>query len=109
MSGIEVSLTIAGLALITLLTRGFFILPDRDLPMPGWLQEALRYAPIGALAALVTPEIVMTQGHLIDTWREPRVLGALAATAWYVWRRDLLGTILVGTGTMLIFRVGLGW
>lgn len=109
MSGLEIALTIAGLAAITLLTRGFFILPDRELPMPAWLQEALRYAPIGALAALVTPELVMSQGHLITTWRDARLFGALAATLWYVWRRDMLGTIVVGTGAMLILRVGLGW
>jgi len=109
MSDLEIALTIAGLAAITLLTRGFFILPDRELPMPAWLQEALRYAPIGALAALVTPELVMSQGQLISTWRDARLFGALAATLWYAWRRDMLGTIIVGTGAMLILRVGLGW
>jgi hypothetical protein len=29
--------------------------------------------------------------------------------AWFLWRRDLLGTILSGTVVMLAFRLGLGW
>ena len=34
---------------------------------------------------------------------------ALAATLWFVWRRDMLGTIVAGTAAMLICRLGLGW
>lgn len=109
MSTLEIIVTIAGLVLITLGTRGFFILPDRELPMPEWLREGLRYAPIGALVAVIAPELVMSHGQLIGTWMDARLFGAAAATAWFVWRRDMLGTIIVGTGVMLIFRMGLGW
>ena len=109
MNAWETVLTIAGLVLITLGTRGFFILPDRELPMPEWLREGLRYAPIGALVAVIAPELVMTQGRLISTWMDARLFGAAAATAWFVWRRDMLGTIIVGTAVMLILRMGLGW
>lgn len=105
----ETIVAIAGLALITLLTRGFFILPSRDLPMPEWLREGLRFAPIGALAAVIAPELVMSHGRLIDSWVDARLFGAAAAVAWYVWRRDMLSTIVVGTGVMLILRLGLGW
>lgn len=105
----ETIVTIAGLVVITLLTRGFFILPSRELPMPGWLREGLRFAPIGALAAVIAPELVMSHGQLITTWVDARLFGAAAAVAWFVWRRDMLGTILVGTGVMLSLRLGLGW
>jgi branched-subunit amino acid transport protein len=109
MSDWQTALTIAGLALITVVTRGFFIWPERELPMPGWLKEGLRHAPIGALVAVVLPEIVLSQGQLISTWRDPRLAGTLAATLWYVWRRDMLGTIVAGTAAMLVCRLGLGW
>lgn len=109
MNAWETVLTIAGLVLITLGTRGFFILPERELPLPEWLREGLRYAPIGALVAVIAPELVMTQGRLIGTWMDARLFGAAAATVWFVWRRDMLGTIIVGTAVMLIFRMGLGW
>ncbi len=109
MSTAETLLTIAGMVLVTLLTRGFFILPSRELPLPTWLREGLRYAPIGALVAVVAPDLLMSQGHLITTWQDARLFGAATATAWYIWRRGMLGTIVVGTGAMLILRLGLGW
>lgn len=109
MTTLETILAIAGLVLITLLTRGFFILPSRELPMPEWLREGLRFAPIGALAAVIAPELVMSHGQLITTWADARLFGAAAAVAWFVWRRDMLSTIVVGTGVMLSLRLGLGW
>jgi len=109
MSPLEIFFTTIGMAVISLLCRAFFLIPKQDLPMPGWLREGLRYAPIAALSAVVAPELVLTQGHLIDTWRDPRVFGALAGLALYAWRRSLFGTIVGGTGVMLALRFGLGW
>jgi branched-subunit amino acid transport protein len=100
---------ILGLGVITVLTRAFFMIPERELPMPGWLKQGLRYAPLAALAAVVAPEVVMTKGELIDTWKDARLFGAAAATAYYFWRRSILGTILSGTAVLLVLRLGLGW
>lgn len=105
----ESVIAIVGLAFITLLTRGFFILPSRDIPMPGWLRQGLRYAPLAAMAAIVAPEILMTQGRLIGTWQDARIFAAAAGAAWFFWRRSILGTIVAGTATMLTLRLGLGW
>jgi branched-subunit amino acid transport protein len=109
MSPLEIFLTTLGMTAISLLCRAFFLIPKQDLPMPNWLREGLRYAPIAALAAVVAPELVMTQGHLIDTWRDARIFGAVAGLATYAWRRSLFGTIVAGTGVMLALRFGLGW
>jgi branched-subunit amino acid transport protein len=109
MSQLEIFFTILGMAAVTLLFRAFFLLPQQDLPMPNWLREGLRYAPIAALTAVVAPEIVMTQGHLIHTLRDARVFGAIAGLLFYLWRPDLFGTIVCGTGVMLLLRFGLGW
>lgn len=109
MSTAEALITIVGLALISLLTRGFFILPSRELPMPAWLQRGLRYAPVAALVAVVVPEVVMTDGRLLTTWQDARLFAAAAGIGWYFWRRSILGTIVVGTGVMLLLRLGLGW
>jgi branched-subunit amino acid transport protein len=102
-------LAILGLAVITVATRGFFLYPERDLPLPGWLRQGLRYAPLAALAAVVAPEVVMTQGHLITTFKDARIYGTLAATAYFFWRRGILGTIVTGTLVLVVLRIGLGW
>jgi branched-subunit amino acid transport protein len=109
MTSTEIFLTTLGMAVVILLCRASFLLPDEELPMPGWLREGLRYAPVAALAAVVAPELVLTQGHLIDSWRDARIFGAVAGLAFYAWRRSLFGTIVCGTGVMLALKFGLGW
>lgn len=102
-------LTILGLAVVTVLTRSFFFLSSKPWTLPVWAQRGLHYAPIAALAAVIVPEIVMTQGALISTWRDARVFAALAGAAWFFWRRSVLGTIVAGMAVYLPLHVGLGW
>ena len=109
MSSWEAVIAIVGLAIITVGTRGFFLYAERELPLPGWLQQGLRYAPLAALAAVIAPEVLMTQGHLIATARDARLYAVVAATAYFFWRRGILGTIVTGTAVMGALRVGLGW
>ena len=109
MNAWQTLLTIVGLALITILTRGFFFISEREVTLPRWLQQGLRYAPLAALVAVVVPEIVMTDGELIATVKDARLYAVLAATLYYYWRRSMLGTIVSGTAVMIALRVGLGW
>ena len=109
MSSWEAVIAIVGLAIITVGTRGFFLYAERELPLPAWLQQGLRYAPVAALAAVIAPEVLMTQGHLIATARDARLYAVVAATAYFFWRRGILGTIVTGTAVMGALRVGLGW
>ena len=109
MSTWEAIIAILGLTVITIGTRGFFLFPERELPLPAWLKQGLRYAPLAALAAVVVPEVVMQQGHLLTTFKDARLPAVLAATAYFFWRRGILGTIVVGTLVMVALRTGLGW
>ena len=109
MSAWETVLAIVGMGLITLLTRSFFLIPKKEVPLPDWARQGLRYAPLAALAAVIVPEIVMTQGHLIDTWKDARLFAVAVGSAYFFWRRGILGTIVSGTAVMLALRLGLGW
>jgi branched-subunit amino acid transport protein len=100
---------VLGLAVLTVVSRGFFLLTERDIPLPVWLREGLRYAPLAALAAVVVPEIVMQGGHLIGTWRDARLFAAAAGALYFWWRRAILGTILTGMAVLLPLRLLLGW
>lgn len=109
MSGWQGVLSVLGLTVLTVATRGFFLFPRREVPIPTWLRQGMRYAPIAALAAVIAPEVLTTQGHLISTFKDARLYAAAAATAYFFWRRDILGTIVVGTLVMVGLSVGLGW
>ena len=101
--------TIIGMALVTVLTRCFFFISDREWTLPPWATRGLDYAPIAALAAVIVPEVVTTQGQLIGTWQDARLFGALVGVAWYYWRRGVLGTIIAGMAVYLPLHIGLGW
>ncbi|MBK9572248.1 MAG: AzlD domain-containing protein [Rhodoferax sp.] len=105
--------TIAALTVVTVLARSFFFISNRDWALPHWAQRGLQYAPIAALAAVIVPEIVMTQGGLIGTWRDARLFAAAAGAAYFFWRRGagqaVLGTIVAGMAVYLPLHLGLGW
>jgi branched-subunit amino acid transport protein len=109
MTGWYAAIAVAGLAVVTVLTRGFFMLPQRELKLPSWVVQGLRYAPIAALVAVIAPEIVLTDGALIATWQDARLFAVLAGSAYFWWRRGILGTIVTGTAVLLALKLGLGW
>jgi len=100
---------IVGLAVVTAVTRGFFLFSTREWALPPWVMQGLRYAPLAALAAVIAPEIVLTDGALVATWQDARLFAVAAGTAYFAWKRGIFGTIVVGTAVMLALRVGLGW
>ena len=106
-------LTIAGLTVVTVVARSFFFMSSRPWQLPPWAQRGLQYAPIAALSAVVVPEVVMSQGHLVDHWQDARVFAALAGAIWFYWQRRsahaVFGTIMVGMAVYLPLHVGLGW
>ncbi|NNU44915.1 AzlD domain-containing protein [Ramlibacter montanisoli] len=100
---------IAGLAGITVLTRCFFFILDRPWTLPAWAHRALQYAPVAALAGVVVPEVVMSNGQLVATWQDARLFAALAGAAVYFWRRSVLLTLLLGMAVYLPLHLALGW
>jgi branched-subunit amino acid transport protein len=100
---------IIGLAGITVLTRCFFFILDRPWTLPNWAHRALQYAPVAALAGVVVPEVVMSGGHLVATWRDARLFAALVGALLYFWRHNVLITMLAGMAVYLPLHLGLGW
>lgn len=110
MSTTQTVVALLGLAVITVVTRSFFFISEREWPIPDWLREGLRHAPLAALAAIIAPAVLMNaDGQWLQTWQDARLPAVAVAVAWFLWRRDLLGTILSGTAVMMALRIGLGW
>ena len=102
-------LSILGLAVVTVLTRSLFFISERPWTLPGWAQRGLRYAPVAALAAVVAPEVLMSQGAFITTWQDARLFAAAVGAGWFFWRGGVLGTIVSGMAVYLPLHIGLGW
>ncbi len=100
---------VLGLAMVTFVTRGLFLMPRREVPIPGWLERALKVAPLAALTAVVVPEIVMTQGQISQTLQDARFPAVLVATLYYRWRPGVLGPMLAGLALYLPLRILFGW
>ena len=116
MTGLTDPWTIAiilGLAVVTVITRSFFFISSKSWDLPPWARRGLQYAPIAALAAVIAPEMVMTQGQFITTWHDARLYSVVAGAAWFFWRKGagqaVLGTILMGMAVYLPLHLGLGW
>jgi len=96
---------IAGLTLITVVTRGFMFLSQKEWPLPDWLHEGLRYAPLAALVAVAVPETLGTQGVWLDSWHDPKLWGGLSALAMARWRAGVLGPMVVGMAVYAALRL----
>ena len=108
-SWVEPAIAVIGLAAITLVSRAFFMIPERELPLPDWLKRGLKYAPLAALASVIAPELLMVQGELIGTLLDARLPAVVCAAAYYFWQRSILGTIVVGMVIYLPLHIGWGW
>ena len=100
---------IAGLAGVTVLTRCFFFILDRPWSLPGWAHRALQYAPVAALAGVVAPEVVMSNGHFTGTWQDARLFAAAAGALVFFWRRSVLLTLVLGMAVYLPLHLALHW
>jgi branched-subunit amino acid transport protein len=96
----QIWLAIAGMALITGLTRALFLIGGERMILPERVQRALRYAPAAALVAVVVPDLLSTPDGLSIAFSNHALYASLCGLAWFLWRRSMLGTIVVG---MIVF------
>ena len=102
----EIWVVIGVLCVATAATRSSFWLIGHRVSIPPRVQEMLRYAPACALAAIIGPDFLIDpQGGLQFTLANPKLLAGLAAFAFYVWRRNMLLTILFGMLAFTALRV----
>lgn len=97
-------IAVLGLIVISVITRSAFFMTDAVWSMPKWLESGLRYAPIGALAAVAVPAVTMTQGALPSGWMDPKVMAAVVAAMFAWWRKDMLLTIWIGMAVFHLLR-----
>jgi branched-subunit amino acid transport protein len=80
----------------TVITRCFFFIIGSSRRLPGWIQKSLGYVPPVALAAILAPDLLMAQGVWVEPWQNLRLMAAVAATAFFLLTRHVLGTLVCG-------------
>ena len=98
---LEIWIVIGVLCLATFITRSAFWLVGHHITIPKRVQEMLRFAPACALAAIIAPDLLMGgAGGLHFAPLNIKLGAAVAATAYYLLRRNMLEMIVFG---MLVF------
>ncbi|MEX3612934.1 MAG: AzlD domain-containing protein [Burkholderia gladioli] len=85
--------TIAGMTVVTALTRALFLIGGERTMLP---ERALRYAPAAALVAVVLPDVLETPAGISFSLANHDFYAAAAGLTWFLWRRSMIGTIVVG-------------
>ena len=107
MSDGEIWLVIILLAVATFIARSSFWLVGHHINLPKRVQEALRYAPACALAAIIVPDFLFGNGQIVIGWDNPRLIAGFAATTFFLMKRNMLLTIIFGMAVYTFIRLGL--
>ena len=97
-----------GMTLATFLTRAALLLVGQRFKPSPRVEVALRFAPVCALSALIAPEIVVRSGTVDLSLANPHLVAAVAAAAVFLWKRSMVGCIVVGLLVLTAFRLSAG-
>lgn len=102
----EIWVVIGVLGLATAATRSSFWLIGHHITIPKRVQEMLRYAPACALAAIIAPDLILgAEGHAVLDLSNIKLLAGIAATIYYLLRRNMLETIIFGMAFFTALRL----
>ena len=60
------------------------------------IHSALRYAPACALAAILVPDLVFVDQHLVLTPDNPKLIAGLASCLIFAFFRSMIGSLIGG-------------
>lgn len=94
---------IVAIGVLTVLIRLSFIALLGRMQVPMWLTRALRFVPVAALTAIITPEIFVRDGAIALWPVNVRLIAGLVAVL-VAWRsKNTLLTIFAGMVTLWAF------
>jgi branched-subunit amino acid transport protein len=103
-SDLTYAFVVAGLTLVTIGTRSSFLLLGDRVSLPERIRHGLRYAPACALAALILPQLVLTDQTLNVSLLNPRLDAALIAVIAMRITSSMLWAMSAGMATFVLLR-----
>jgi len=102
----EIWTVIVVLGVATACCRSALWMVGHRVTIPRRVQEMLRYAPACALAAIVAPDFMLgPQGGIELAVTNPKLLAGIVALIYYLWRRNMLQTIVIGMVVFTVLRI----
>lgn len=96
---------ILGMAVITFAIRSTVFLLGERIVFPPLVRTALGFVPVTVLTAIIVPMAVAPHGGAPElTWRNPQLVGALAACLVSALTRKPLLTIAVGLAVFFTWQ-----
>jgi branched-subunit amino acid transport protein len=100
---------IIGMAVVTFVSRSFFILLGNRIKVSEWGLETIRYAPLAALIAILAPEIFLPLGASSIAefnLRLPNIWGGIAAMIAFYFSKKMIPTLVIG---MAVYTAARYW
>lgn len=105
MSHLEIWVALAGMAVVTIVTRALFLMAGERVTVPDRIQRALRYAPAAALAAIILPDLMTWHGHFTIAPGNYKLVAGAVALVFYLLTRRMVGMIAAGMAVYTAFRL----
>lgn len=105
MSDMDIWIVIGLLTLATFIARSTFWLIGHHITIPKRVNEALRFAPACALAAILIPDFFIHENVIDVSIANPRLIAGVLATLFFLKTRSMLGTIFFGMVVFTLVRI----
>ena len=105
----SITYLIIGMIGVTFISRSFFILLGNRIKVSDWALEAIRYAPLAALIAILAPEIFLPVGASSIAefnLRLPNIWGGIAAMIAFYFSKKMIPTLVIG---MAVYTAARFW
>lgn len=98
-------LIIMGCALVTFIPRVLPLMVLSQMELPKWAIRWLKNIPVAVMAALLAQELLLSDNQFSLSANFLKLLAAIPAFAMAILTKSLLGTVMVGIISMMIFRL----
>lgn len=97
-------LIILGCALVTFIPRVLPLMVLSQMELPKWMIRWLKNIPVAVMAALLAQELLLSDNQFSLSANLLKLLAAIPAIAIAILTKSLLGTVMAGIISMMIFR-----
>src|SRR3954464_1620629 len=95
---------IMGCALVTFIPRVLPLMLLSQMELPKWVIRWLKNIPVAVMAALLAQELLLSDNQLSLSANLLKLLAAIPAFAIAILTKSLLGTVMAGIISMMVFR-----